>query len=207
MVVAEEGKDGQNRARLGTGIMLVLLGLWFLAVRVSPGLSQWAEGRLGWPVIIIAAGLALPLMGVITGGYGLAVPAAIRSGVGGLLYWQNATGNWDSWAYAWALIPGFVGVGVMLTGLLEGKRSEAVRSGGWLILISLVMFFVFGSFLGGAALLGPYWPVLLIGLGILLRRQASACCPVAGWHRTSPSPRGYPAPPTGWRSGSVRGWG
>jgi hypothetical protein len=164
--------DRQNRARLGTGIILVLLGLWFLAVRVSPGLADWAEGRLGWPVIIISVGLAMLLMGVVTGGYGLAVPAAIVSGVGGLLYWQNATGNWESWAYAWALIPGFVGVGIVLTGLLEGKPGPALRSGGWLILISLVMFFIFGSFLGGASLLGPYWPVLLIGLGGLLLLQS-----------------------------------
>jgi hypothetical protein len=37
-----------------------------------------------------------------------------------------------------------------------------------MILISLALFLVFGSFLGGFALLGPYWPVLLIGLGVLL---------------------------------------
>jgi len=164
--------DKRDRSRLGTGIILVLLGLWFLAVRISPALGDWAEGRLGWPVIVIAVGLAMLLMGVVTGGYGLAVPAAIVAGIGGLLYWQNATGNWESWAYAWALIPGFVGVGVGLMGLLEGRRGEALRSAGWLILISLVMFFVFGSFLGGASLLGPYWPVLLIGLGVLLLGQS-----------------------------------
>jgi uncharacterized membrane protein len=57
-------------------------------------------------------------------------------------------------------------------GMLEGKRSEALRNGGWLILISLIMFFIFGSFLGGATVLGPYWPVLLIGLGVLLLLQS-----------------------------------
>ncbi|HLF81114.1 MAG TPA: hypothetical protein VI410_05035 [Anaerolineales bacterium] len=164
--------DRGNRSRLGTGIILVLLGLWFLAVRISPNLGKWAEGNLGWPVIVIGVGLAMLLMGIVTGGYGLAVPASIVAGIGGLLYWQNATGNWESWAYAWALIPGFVGIGVGLMGLLEGKRGEALRSGGWLILISLVMFFVFGSFLGGGSLLGPYWPVLLIGLGALLLGQS-----------------------------------
>lgn len=164
--------DRQNRARLGTGIILLLLGLWFLAVRISPALGQWAEGRLGWPMIIIAIGLAMLVMGIVTGGYGLAVPAAVVGGIGGLLYWQNATGNWESWAYAWALIPGFVGVGVLLMSLLEGKPGEGLRNGGWLILISLVMFFIFGSFLGGASLLGPYWPLLLIGLGVLLLLQS-----------------------------------
>jgi hypothetical protein len=85
--------DRRNRSRLGTGIILVLLGLWFLAVRISPNLGQWAEGNLGWPVIIIGVGLAMLLMGIVTGGYGLAVPASIVAGIGGLLYWQNATGN------------------------------------------------------------------------------------------------------------------
>jgi hypothetical protein len=56
--------------------------------------------------------------------------------------------------------------------LLEGKPGEGLRNGGWLILISLVMFFIFGSFLGGASLLGPYWPLLLIGLGVLLLLQS-----------------------------------
>lgn len=164
--------DRSSRARLGTGLILVLLGLWFLAVRLWPALGTWAEGRLGWPAIVIAVGLALFLMGLVTGGYGLAVPATIVTGIGGLLYWQNATGNWESWAYAWTLIPGFVGVGVVLVGLFEGGRAETLRSGGWLILISLVLFFIFGSFLGGASLLGPYWPVLLIGLGALLLLQS-----------------------------------
>src|SRR4030042_1873946 len=76
--------DRRNRSRLGTGIILVLRGLWFLAVRISPTLGNWAEGRLGWPVIVIAVGLAMLLMGVVTGGYGLAVPAAPVGGVGGV---------------------------------------------------------------------------------------------------------------------------
>jgi hypothetical protein len=98
----------------------------------------------------------------------MAVPACIVGGIGGLLYWQNATGNWESWAYAWTLIPGFVGVGIVLSGLLGGDTQQSVRGGAWLILISLVLFTIFGSFLGGLGLLGPYWPVLLIALGLLV---------------------------------------
>ncbi|HUV89374.1 MAG TPA: hypothetical protein VMY80_06955, partial [Anaerolineae bacterium] len=86
----------------------------------------------------------------------------------GLLYWQNATGHWESWAYAWTLIPGFVGVGIILAGILGGGLRKALGGGGWLILISLVLFAIFGSFLGGLNLLGPYWPVLLIVLGLFI---------------------------------------
>ena len=44
-----------------------------------------------------------------------------------MLYWQNQTGNWESWAYAWALIPGFVGVGTIVMGLWEGKWADGAR--------------------------------------------------------------------------------
>ena len=83
-----------------------------------------------------------------------------------LFYWQDATGNWDSWAYAWTLIPGFVGVGVLLEGLLSGNFRRAWGGGMTLIVISAVMFLIFGSFLGGPISLGQWWPVLLILLGL-----------------------------------------
>ncbi|MGD9093856.1 MAG: hypothetical protein PVF74_13490 [Anaerolineales bacterium] len=148
------------------GLLLVLLGGWFLAVQLVPGLEGWFNIELSWPLLIIGTGVFLLLFGLVIGAPGMAVPACIVGGIGILLYWQNATGNWESWAYAWALIPGFVGIGVILAGLLEGNFRQALGDGGWLIIISLVMFVVFGSLLGGLNLLGDYWPVLLILLGL-----------------------------------------
>ena len=113
-------------------------------------------------------GAVLLLLAVLAGVPELAVPAAIVGGIGGLLWWQNTTDNWESWAYAWTLIPGFVGVGIILSGLLGRRMRESLIGGGWLILISLILFLVFGSFLGGMDLLGAYWLLLLIGLGVLL---------------------------------------
>lgn len=157
----------RHRSRIGIGLVLVLLGLWFLMVQLIPGMDQWARAHLAWPLIIVAVGLTLLLIGLLGGTPGMAIPASIVTGVGCLLYWQNATGEWASWAYAWTLFPGFVGMGTMLTGLL-GDRSASVSGGAWLVLISAVMFAVFGSFLGGPDVFGAYWPVLLIGLGVLL---------------------------------------
>ena len=96
----------------------------------------------------------------------MAVPACVVGGIGGLLYWQNVTGNWESWAYAWALIPGFVGVGTMLMGIVSRDGGQ-VRSAAWLLVISAILFVVFGSFFGALGFLGKYWPVLLILLGVL----------------------------------------
>jgi hypothetical protein len=111
-------------------------------------------------------GALLLVLGAVTGAPGMAVPGCIVGGIGLLLTWQNATGDWASWAYAWALIPGFAGVGTVLMGLMEGK-GRLVREGAWSVLVSLVLFAIFASFLGGPALLGQYWPVLLIVLGLI----------------------------------------
>jgi hypothetical protein len=153
----------RRRSGLIGGLLLILLGAWFLVTRWVPDL----RAQFSWPWIIIGVGVLLLVIGLATGVPGLAVPACIVGGIGGLLYWQNATGNWESWAYAWTLIPGFVGLGVVLSGLLGGDTRQSIRGGGWLMLISLVLFAVFGSFFGGLGLLGPYWPVLLILLGLV----------------------------------------
>ena len=66
------------------------------------------------------------------------------------------------------MIPGFVGVGVLLNGLLGGEDTRQAVSGGiWLILISLVLFATVGSLFGALEIGGRYWPVLLIALGLL----------------------------------------
>lgn len=155
--------DHRRRLSLAAGLVLILLGAWFLAIQWVPGLQVW----FSWPLIIVGVGVLLLMIGLLTGVPAMAVPACIVGGIGGLLYWQNATGHWESWAYVWTLIPGFVGVGIVLSGLLGGEARQAIRGGGWLILISLVLFAVFGSFFGALGLVGPYWPVLLIVLGLL----------------------------------------
>jgi hypothetical protein len=151
---------------LATGLVLILIGALIFATQLVPGWETWFQ----WPLFIVGIGAVLLVIGLLTRVPGLAVPACIVGGIGGLLYYQNVTGDWDSWAYAWALIPGFVGVGVIVAGILGGRFRKPLREGGQLILISLVMFLAFGSFLGliGLGPLGQYWPVLLIALGVLI---------------------------------------
>jgi hypothetical protein len=161
-----------DRSRLAAGLVLVLLGAWFLAVQFIPSLQLWSLGRLTWPLILVGVGVLIGITGLVLWTPPLLVPASIISGLGLLMYWQNLTGNWASWAYAWALIPGFVGVGVVLSGLMRGRVREAVTGGGWLMFISLLMFLIFGSFLGGPVLFGQFWPVLLILLGAVLLIRA-----------------------------------
>lgn len=159
-----------QRSALAGGLVLILLGILFLAGQLLPNLWSWVT-EASWPLIVVGVGVFLLIIGVVANAPGMAIPACIVGGIGLLLFWQNRTGNWESWAYAWTLIPGFVGVGTVVMGLWEGKGST-VRGGLWLILISGIMFVVFGSFLGGLfggnmEVIGKWWPVALILLGVL----------------------------------------
>ncbi len=156
-----------NRTQLGLGIILILLGAWFVAVRMVPGLQDILGRFTEWPWQVIGAGIVLLLIGLVIGAPGMAVPASIVAGIGGILYYQNLTGDWDSWSYMWALIPGFVGVGTILSGLLSGDFRRSLGSGLNLMVISAVLFLVFASIFGGLDLLGTYGvAVLLILLGV-----------------------------------------
>jgi len=161
----------RTRSNIAVGVLLILLGALFLAQHFIPDLRIFLN--FSWPMIVIGVGVFLFILGLLLGAPGMAVPAAIVSGIGGLLYWQNATGNWESWSYAWTLILGFIGIGAILAGLLGEHPRQSLREGLNLIIISVVLFFVFASITGGPNLLGPYWPVLIILLGVWLLVRAA----------------------------------
>ena len=108
------------------------------------------------------------LIGLLVGAPDMAVPACIVAGIGGILYYQNLTGDWTSWSYMWALIPAFVGVGMLLASLIGGRSRSAYREGLRTVLVGVVLFLVFGSFFGAFSWLGAYWPLLLVGAGLLI---------------------------------------
>ncbi len=160
-------EQGQ-RSNLVAGLLIILIGAAFLAVQIFPDIFAFIDIELNWPLLVIGVGVFLLLMGLLTSTPSLAIPASIVGGIGGILYWQNATGNWGSWAYIWTLIPGFVGVGVIVSGVLEGKAREALKDGSRAIIASLIMFAIFGSFLGAGQFSGLLWPIILIGAGLMI---------------------------------------
>ena len=170
----------RTRSNIILGLLLILLGAWFMARQLYPNLPLWSYFNFSWPWYVIGVGVLLLLLGLLFAAPGMAVPACIVAGIGGILYWQNATGNWQSWSYMWTLIPGFVGVGIFLAELLGGSLRKALRAGLPLVILSALLFAVFGSLLGGLGILGSYWPLLLIVVGIwllvqpLLRRRTPA---------------------------------
>ncbi len=159
----------KERGQLALGIILILLGGWFIAQRTIPQVAEFAALFSEWPFTVIGVGGILLLLGLILGAPGMAVPAAIVGGIGCILLYQEKTGEWSSWSYMWALIPGFVGVGVFLQGLLGENTRENLRHGLNLVTVSAILFVVFGTFFGKLTLLGSYGPaLLLIGLGVYL---------------------------------------
>ncbi len=154
----------QRRSNLALGVVLIVLGGIFLATQLLPGLGL----ILSWPWIVIGVGGALLVIGLLAGAPDMAVPACIVAGIGGILYYQNLTGDWTSWSYAWALIPAFVGVGMLLAAALGGRSRYAFREGIRTLLVGVVLFLVFGSIFGAFTWLGAYWPLLLVAAGILI---------------------------------------
>lgn len=157
----------RERSSLILGILLILFGGWLVVTRQVPAVQNWLDDNFTWPMWTIGAGLLVLLIGLITGAPGMAVPASIIAGIGGILFYQNETGEFGSWAYMWTLIPGFVGIGTMLAGLLGEDTRANIARGLNLVAISTVLFLVFGSFFGGLDILGEYGAaILLIVLGV-----------------------------------------
>jgi hypothetical protein len=160
----------RSRGNLIVGLLLVLTGSYLLAAQFFPQLKFWETFNITWAVWIILLAVALFVLGLLVGAPGMAVPAAIVGGIGCILWYQSVTGDFASWLYLWTLIPGFVGVGMLVAGLLEGRLRATLGAAIWLIVISLVLLIIFGG-LFGAGLVETYWPVGLIAIGILILVQ------------------------------------
>lgn len=138
----------QRRGTLILGAVLLLVGVLALAGR-SLGVDVF---DLGWPLLVIVPGLLLFAAAVSAGGQGgsaIAVPAGVVTMVGLVLAFQNATGLWATWAYAWALVaPGGVGLGLVVHGLVTEQRG-VVQAGLPILGVGLALFLGFGLFFEG----------------------------------------------------------
>ena len=158
----------ERRSDLVFGIILLLIGGWFLASQFNlvPGLNEIINVQYQWPLIVIGVGVFLFLIGLLTRSPGMSVPACIVGGIGGILYWTNVSQRWSDWSYLWTLIPGFVVVGAILSNLLGGGGAKGFRDGLRLVLISLILFVVFIMLFSGQGYFVKYWPILVILAGV-----------------------------------------
>jgi len=151
---------------LVAGLALILVGFLLLARQFIPGFGLWLT-LLQWPFYFIAAGVLLFFTGLLTGVPGLSVPACLVSGIGMIFAWQRATGRWESWGYVWPLTLTAIGAGMVLSALLgpRERRRTPLLNGVQLMVFSLALFFVLDA-LFGTRLLGAFWPVALVGVGV-----------------------------------------
>ncbi len=159
-----------RRSRLGMGIVLLVAGGVLLFLKQNTIWQQRLQVLYGWPANLIVLGGLLFLMALIFDAPGMVVSGTIVAGVGGILYYQVLSDRWNSWAYLWTLIPGFVGAGLFLRGIFwRADRAYYLRRGINLMVVSAVFLLVFGALTGALNLLGNYGPAaILILLGLYL---------------------------------------
>lgn len=166
-------RRGASGSSIALGIVLVVVGVFALLVAFAGvDLTQY-----GWPLFVIVPGLTLLIVGFVGVGQGASIPGGVVTVLGLLLAYQSSTGDWATWAFAWALVaPGGVGLGMYLQALRD-RDAMALRTGRSLmfysVLIFMIGFVLFESILGvsgrdygffGKAAL----PILLIVIGIIL---------------------------------------
>jgi hypothetical protein len=141
---------------------------------IAVGVMAFMGPGLLWPMFILVPGLVL--LGIAFGGgragaAAMSIPAMIVTGTGALLFIQNLTGYWESWAYAWTLFGVFLGMGFMLMGQrLDDPSLHRVGRG--FVQVSLMAFAAFAFFfeviIGISGGPGPVGALILIGLGLFL---------------------------------------
>jgi len=158
----------QNRSNLILGFLLILVGGWLIVTNQVPSIQAWLDENFIWPMWTIGAGAVILLIGLITGAPGMAIPASIVAGVGGILYYQEVNDAYSSW-YLWLLIPSFVGAGMILAGLLGEHTRRNISHGLRNIVVGVVLALIFGTLFGGLDILGKYGaPILIILLGVYI---------------------------------------
>ena len=159
-----------NHSARSSSSRYLRVALSFLGLGLAICALLWVyRAQLAWPSVIYGMGGMFLLSTLFSGVSPLAIPGSILVSLGLLLAWQNMTGAWESWAYAWALIPASVGLGLFLAFL----RSHTMRIIGLSMLgWSLVVFTLFGLIFAGGGAFSQLWPAALILAGLVILVQA-----------------------------------
>lgn len=168
--------EQHERNTRALGLLLLAVGVWILVARfIHIDLGSWL-----WPFWVIVPGgliIALGFRDTHRSSKGLVTFGSIIAVTGIILFVQNITGQWQSWAYAWALLfPGSIGLGQYLWGKRAGNVTE-VQRGEKTMQTAAVLFAAFGLFFEVVLGIGGFHldiasrivvPVLLIAGGAAL---------------------------------------
>ncbi len=125
------------------GVGLIVVG----AVLLLGSLFGWSFGLSLWPLFIFVPGVLLLLAATFTVS-ALFIPGGVLTTLGLIFFVQELTGHNESWAYAWALLPAAVGVGLFLHGR-RSQNTELTRLGRRMAGISATVFIIGTIFFEG----------------------------------------------------------
>ena len=154
-----------------SGIVLMVLGALWLFAQVF----DLQLGAIFWPWFVIVPGILLLVWGLSLqsgSGLGLSIAGSIVTVVGLVLFYQQLFDQFQSWAYAWALVaPGGVGLGHVLYGVFHNDQA-LVRTGSRILGIAAAIFvggLIFFEVIIGISGYGLgfwAWPLLRIVAGM-----------------------------------------
>lgn len=161
--------DNSNRGTVILGTFLIAIGAIYLLLNLVPGVQTGQT----WPVIFffLAAAFYLPVFlwpGARRGLAGLFIPGSIMLVLGLIFLYDVVTQDWGSWAYAWLLIPGAVGLGLLLGSAAGGWGRGPSQTGVWMFAADLGLFALFATIFGNNPAIKTFGPVLIILAGVLV---------------------------------------
>jgi drug/metabolite transporter (DMT)-like permease len=169
----EQGAEGPGMSAVAIGLVLVVIG----AILFAGQLFDIGIEDVGWPFFVVATGVVILVIGlVVANEQGMVIGGTIVTTVGLVLLYQNETGRYETWAYAWALVgPAASGLGLALWGARSGNSND-IRNGTWGLLGGLGLFVIGFLFFEGIIGIGgdridlPEWllPVVVIGIGVVI---------------------------------------
>jgi hypothetical protein len=168
---SSKGNMQSNRSALILGGGLILMGIILILGRFL----NIPFGSYLWPFIFIIPGALVFMSALVSessSGEGLSILGAILMTLGLVFLFQQITGLWASWAYAWSLIAlTSVGMAQIIYGTRK-SRDLIVQSGRKLVNIGLYIFLVgfvfFELVLGIDKLGGESFNLLRLPIGLVI---------------------------------------
>lgn len=161
-------RDGEsNRAIYGS--ILIGIGLLLLLLQLFGN-----AGRYLWPFFIIAPGVVLILLAGMSGSArSLATAGAVVAGIGTILLVQAVFDYYQSWAYAWTLIPFSAGAGMVYASHSDRDARLAERGRDmmrWSAIAFAVLGILFEVLIFDGGIFGGRFvgPLILIVVGSFL---------------------------------------
>lgn len=148
-----ESPQRRSRDTVVGGMVLVIVGTFLLAMQVVPDIG---------PYVVIAIGLGLLALFAVSRSYGALVAGSVVSGVGAGIVLTTLYSGMGGAAMVLAIGSGFLLIWLLSYALQLKERHF------WPLIPAAILGSIGVALLVEAVDLLTYWPVLLIGFGVLL---------------------------------------